>query len=41
MLEPFGSAYVNKKILFKKYSELIKPIFENIENIPDKQKIKF
>ena len=41
MLEPFGSAYENKKILFKNYSELIKPIFENIENIPDKQKIKF
>ena len=33
MLEPFGSALNNKKILFKSYSELIKPIFQYIDNI--------
>lgn len=41
MLEPFGSAYQNKKILFKSYSELIEPIFKNIDTIQSKHKIKF
>ena len=41
MLEPFGSAYKNKKILFKSYSELIEPIFENIDTIQYSNKIKF
>jgi MoaA/NifB/PqqE/SkfB family radical SAM enzyme len=41
MLEPFWSAYKHKKILFKKYSTLIEPIFQKIEAITENNKIKF
>lgn len=41
MLEPFGSAYKNKNILFKSYSQLIDPIFQEIDFITNNSKIKF
>ncbi len=41
MLEPFGNAYKNKSILFNSYSQLIEPIFQEIDSIIDNYKIKF
>ncbi len=41
MLEPFGSAVKHQDILFEKYSTLLQPLFEKIENVTDNYKIKF
>jgi MoaA/NifB/PqqE/SkfB family radical SAM enzyme len=41
MLEPYWNAFKNKKILFDKYSNLLKLFFNNFDSINLKNKIKF
>lgn len=41
MLEPFGSAIKNKSLLFDRYSSLIAPFFQQVDQLNDTHKIKF